>query len=37
MKFEILRIIIWNDFEIVTVTITKIPSYINEFTEIFKY
>jgi hypothetical protein len=31
MKFDLRRIIILNDFEIVTVTITKIPSYINEF------
>jgi hypothetical protein len=29
IEFDFWRIIIWNDFQIVMVMITKIPSYIN--------
>jgi len=31
MKFNLQWIIIWNDYGIVIGTITKIPSYINQF------
>jgi hypothetical protein len=32
MKFDLWQIIIWNDSRIIIVMITKIPSYINQFS-----